>query len=100
MEYRLNKIDTDIRQRINDETKDGVIHRKTEVKINRDEANKEKNHEHPQKEKREKFSIEKYVKKTGKIVVQAEKVEEINVNAEKESKGSCDYKGQFIDIRK
>ncbi|ENZ02279.1 hypothetical protein HMPREF1092_01514 [Clostridium thermobutyricum] len=50
MEYRLNKIDTDIRRKIKDETKNGKIHKlnkSTEIKINykddKEKENKEKN---------------------------------------------------------
>lgn len=50
MEYRLNKIDTDIRRKIKDGTKNGKIHKlnkSTEIKINykddKEKENKEKN---------------------------------------------------------
>lgn len=50
MEYRLNKIDTDIRRKIKNETKNGKIHKlnkSTEIKINykddKEKENKEKN---------------------------------------------------------
>ncbi|WP_288477157.1 hypothetical protein [uncultured Clostridium sp.] len=48
MEYRLNKIDTDIRRKIMDETKNGKIHKlnkSTEIKINHKEDRKKENKE-------------------------------------------------------
>lgn len=48
MEYKLNKIDTDIRRKIMDETKNGKIHKLnklTEIKINYKEDKKKENKE-------------------------------------------------------
>lgn len=48
MEYRLNKIDTDIRRKIKDETKNGKIHKlnkSTEIKINYKDDKKKENKE-------------------------------------------------------
>ena len=45
MEFKLNKIDTELRQQVQDSTKEGLIHRKKkEIIINKDlqEENKQK----------------------------------------------------------
>ncbi|MBZ9688098.1 hypothetical protein G9F72_017330 [Clostridium estertheticum] len=36
MEFKLNKIDVEIRQRVKDTTKSGVVHRKDSISINKD----------------------------------------------------------------
>ncbi|MGH4125773.1 MAG: hypothetical protein ACREV6_22920 [Clostridium sp.] len=41
MEFKLNKIDVEIRQRVKDTTKSGVIHRKGSISVNKDRNPKE-----------------------------------------------------------
>ena len=36
MEFKLNKIDVEIRQRVKDTTKSGVVHRKDSITVNKD----------------------------------------------------------------
>ncbi|MCB2297196.1 hypothetical protein [Clostridium tagluense] len=36
MEFKLNKIDVEIRQRVKDTTKSGVVHRKGTISVNKD----------------------------------------------------------------
>ncbi len=36
MEFKLNKIDVEIRQRVKDTTKSGIIHRKESITVNKD----------------------------------------------------------------
>jgi hypothetical protein len=103
VEFRLNKIDTDLRQLVNDKTKEGKVHSKDEVLINKDSSyEKREGHNNRDRRPKEKFSLEKYSGKTKKIVVEAEKTENIEVEASKETGHASDntYMGRFIDIRK
>jgi uncharacterized protein (DUF2344 family) len=88
MEYRLNKIDTDLRQRINDATKEGKVHSKKEIVINKDTK------------KQKGYSLKRYNRKK-KLIVGAVKPENIEVEAFKEGMKEKDLpKGTYIDIKK
>jgi hypothetical protein len=103
LEYRLNKIDTEIRTTINEQTAEGRIHAKQSVELNnqelKDKMLKEKNEK---KDKRkEAFNISKYVKGNKTIEVRAYKSESIEVQVEKtEENIEGASKGRFIDIRR
>lgn len=87
MEYKLNKIDTELRQKINEEAKEGKIHSKTALNINisKDRQNKNKYFENKNKKKKEFIEVE------------AIKVESFETEATKEE---TNERGIFIDIRK
>ncbi|MBU5269563.1 hypothetical protein [Clostridium cochlearium] len=94
MEFKLNKIDTELRQQVQDSTKEGLIHRKKEIIINKD----------LQEENKQKFqqSLKKHSKKDAKrLSVEAEKVEEVTVEAfmDKDSKKEAS-RGRFLDIKR
>lgn len=98
MEFKLNKIDTEIRQKIQDNTKEGLIHRKQEVKINKD-TNKDK------RDRDFSNQLKKYSKKKSdknkKISIEAEKINEVDVEAfiyedDKENLSS----GRFLDLKR
>lgn len=90
MEFRLNKIDTDLRQKVNDITKPGVVHSKTNILINKDN-NKEKSKEPV-------YKLKKYNK--NKIIIDAEKLENVEVNAFKQNPEESNVsEGQFIDVK-
>ncbi|MBE6064846.1 hypothetical protein [Clostridium cochlearium] len=94
MEFKLNKIDTELRQQVQDSTKEGLIHRKKEIIINKD----------LQEENKQKFqqSLKKHSKKDAKrLSVEAEKVEEVTVEAfmDKDSKKETS-RGRFLDIKR
>lgn len=94
MEFKLNKIDTELRQQVQDSTKEGLIHRKKEIIINKD--SKEENKEKFQQ------SLKKYSKKnTKKLSVTAEKIEEVIVEAfiDNDSKKEA-TRGRFLDIKR
>lgn len=101
MEFRLNKIDTNIRQKINDETKEGKVHAKAGINIEKrtyDERNQQNNNK---RKKQEKFSLTKYTSGK-KISVEAIKIKSVDIKAEKEEnlKSAAEYKGLFIDSRR
>ncbi len=96
MNFLLNKIDTDIRRKLNEKTKDGKIHRKSDIIINKDS----------EKQKRKFFK--EYVKEEakkrdeGKITVNATKIERqaISLNGEKEENLKTLGYGTFLDVKK
>ncbi|WP_315121930.1 hypothetical protein [uncultured Clostridium sp.] len=97
MEYRLNKIDTEIRQRVEESTKEGIVHRKKDIKIDKDV---------PEKREEKDFSeqLKKYSKKKKKakiISVEAEKVEEVDVEAVKYKAEEKHFSsGRFLDTKR
>jgi hypothetical protein len=96
VEFRLNKIDPDVRQKINEATKEGKIHSKGSfLQVSKDANQKNGNGKESFKEK-----FQKYDKKS-KIVIKAMKVQHIEVNGyidDEEEKVTT--RGMFLDIRK
>jgi hypothetical protein len=103
LEYKLNKIDTEIRTTINEQTAEGKIHSKRSVELNSENL-RERMHRENNKQKykkKEPFSISKYVKGKKTIEVRAYKSESIEIQVEKEEERSENSnKGIFIDIRR
>jgi len=96
MEFKLNKIDVEIRQRVKDTTKAGVVHRKESISVNKDRNPKDNSKSYEEF----KDKLLKY-KKDHKITVSAYKnqqyeVEVFKENLDKEQKSI----GNFIDIKK
>ena len=92
MEYRLNKIDTDLRQKINNATREGLVHGKKNIAINKDK----------QEEKKENkgYKLEHY-DKNKKLVVDAVKAENVEIDAFKEKVEANEYsKGVNLDVKK
>lgn len=96
MNFLLNKIDTDIRRKIYEKTKDGKVHRKSDIIINKDS------------EKQKKKFFNEYIKEEtkkrneGKITVNATKIKRktISLEVEKEENlKTLDY-GTFLDVKK
>lgn len=92
MEYRLNKIDTDLRQKINDASREGLVHGTKNIQINKDK----------QQEKRDNKNKKlKPYSKENKIEIEAVKTENIQVEGFKEKVSAEDSsKGYFLDIKK
>ncbi|WP_066892481.1 hypothetical protein [Clostridium nigeriense] len=96
MNFLLNKIDTDIRRKLHEKTKDGKVHRKSDIIINKDS------------EKQKKKFFNEYVKEEakkrdeGKITVNATKIESqtISLNGEKEEDLKTLGYGTFLDVKK
>lgn len=97
MDFRINKIDPEVRQRIQDVTKDGKVHNKINLRTDKD---KKKNRDKDNK------SFEEELEKLGsgakaKIVVNAQKIEEIEVEAYRDEENQKETEiGLIIDIRK
>ena len=94
MEFRLNKIDTDIRRKLAEETKDDKVHRKQKISIDNKMKKPFVEHktEDEQKEKEKKFLTIEGIKYEKKIIeVKAEIVEGFQGQASK---------GNHIDTKK
>jgi hypothetical protein len=96
MEFKLNKIDVEIRQRVKETTKSGVIHRKELISVNKDRNPKDNSKSYEEF----KDKLFKY-KKNHKITVGAFKnaqyeIEVFKENLEKEQRSI----GNFIDTKK
>lgn len=102
MEFKLNKIEPDLRQKINEETKEGKVHSKKGIAINKDK-NEERNRKNKeQKKPKEEFNLSRYNNESKKITINAVKTSEVSIKAEKEDKEKLQnlYKGVFIDAVK
>lgn len=100
MDFRLNKIDTDLREKLQEETKDGKVHRKKKLKID-DNSYRENNKDSSHKNKHSEESFAEMVKKQ-KVTIDAVKGQTLEVQVEKEP-SICDdinYRGVFIDTKK
>ncbi|WP_252214107.1 hypothetical protein [Clostridium sp. VAP41] len=98
MEFRLNKVDTDLRDKLKEEIKTDKIHGNNHISIKRDlkeDENKDKNN--GESEEKNKKSLKKYIIidgvkcNTKNLYVNVEKVEKLN---------ETNSKGRFLDIEK
>ena len=96
MEYKLNKIDMDVRQRVNDITKEGKVHsKKNDLKISKDA-----NQKNGSGKEFDKKLLEKYNKKA-KLIIKAVKADNIEIDGyldQEEEKITT--RGMFLDTRK
>lgn len=99
MEFQLNKIDTNVRRKLQEKTSDNKVHSKYGVKISVN-ADKEKKEEHNKQNKKNDFSDE--LLKAKKIRVQAVKKETIHVKTRLEAQTDKlgRKEGFYIDTRK
>ncbi|MBU3098605.1 MULTISPECIES: hypothetical protein [Clostridium] len=96
MEFKLNKIDVEIRRRVKDTTKSGVIHRKGEISVNKDRNPKNSSETYEEF----KGKISKYNKKH-KITVGAYKNAQYDVQVFKETlEKEQKIIGNYIDTKK
>ena len=97
MEFKLNKIDTDIRKKMQEEIKDNKVHSgkainvKRDLKEDRDTNDKEYEHEYEQRKEKRYLTINgiKYDKE--KVAIEVEKLE--NIDEE-------NSKGRILDTKK
>ena len=96
MEFKLNKVDVEIRQRVKDTTKSGVIHRKESISINKDKSPKEGSKSYEEF----KDKLLKY-KKNHKITVGAFKNAQYDIEVFREAlEEEQKIMGNFIDTKK
>ena len=96
MEFKLNKIDVELRQRVKDTTKSGIIHRKESISVNKDRNPSDNSSSYEDF----KYKISKY-KKKHKIAVGAFKNTQYEVEVFKEALDK-EQKiiGNYIDTKK
>lgn len=91
MNFLLNKIDTDIRRKVYDKTKDGKVHKKEKINIYKDsDKNKKRNFDELVKEQKKKIIVNGVKDYTSDMEVKAER------NQELKDLGN----GIFIDVKK
>lgn len=98
MEFRLNKVDPEVRQRVKETTSAGKIHTKSGIVINKDNQDKKN-------KKEESFSskLEKEKKEKKRLSVDAVKIEEVEVSAYKEeieNTSTDEDTGHILDVRR
>ena len=92
MEYRLNKVDYELQQLVNDATKEGKVHgNKQTYKVDKDKKERNK------KQYSEKLKKELAKQKKKRIIVDAVKVKNIKVNAFREKESKNLSQGRFLD---
>lgn len=92
MEYRLNKIDTDLRQKINDDAREGLVHGTKNITINKDKQE--------EKKKKQNYKLE-YQDENKKLVIDVVKAENVEVDAFKEKIENKEaFKGVYLDAKK
>jgi len=94
MEFRLNKIDTELRQIVNEATKEGKVHGNKEI------STIDKDGRQGKQENENDFKKHLDEKKEKKIVVEAIKVKEIDIEATKEDSISDSTFGRFLDTKR
>lgn len=99
MEFRLNKVDPEVRQRVRETTSTNRIHNKREIFVNNDQKKKGKNQGGFYSE------LNKYKSRESKnrVMVDATKVEEVKVNAFKDEENNLsgiETRGSIIDVKK
>ncbi|SHI58947.1 hypothetical protein SAMN05444401_1084 [Clostridium amylolyticum] len=100
MEFRLNKIEPEARQKVNEMTREGIIHSKSGLNISSYSRRFDGERRKKLKKPPEKFEFSNFLKKE-KIYVEAVREKTIEIEAELEEKDSdLNYKGVFLDIRK
>ncbi|ADK14024.1 MULTISPECIES: hypothetical protein [Clostridium] len=100
MEFRLNKIDPEVRRRVKETTSAGKVHNKSGIFINKDYKGQKKNSQGDFKAELTKY---KQGKSKKRIFVEASKVEEVQVKAFKEDKENIstnDERGNILDVKK
>jgi len=94
MEYRLNKIDTEVRQIINEATKEGKVHSYKELsKVNKDGKNNSQGQNGDFKKQLEKSQKDN-------ITVNAVKFQEMDVDASKNDYTGELNQGRFLDTKR
>ncbi|AOR22904.1 hypothetical protein [Clostridium taeniosporum] len=98
MEFRLNKVDTDLRDKLQEEIKIDKIHGNNHISIKKDlkeDENKHKknkeNEDEPKKYEKKYITIDGVKCNTKNLYINVEKVETLN---------NTNSKGRFLDIEK
>lgn len=81
MEFKLNKIDTDIRRKIDEQTKSDKVHSGKKINVNKDlnERHSKNNSKNEMENKRRYFTIDGVKYSKNEIQIEAEKNESIDI---------------------
>ncbi|KEI16203.1 hypothetical protein Z961_06735 [Clostridium haemolyticum NCTC 8350] len=94
MEYKLNKIDTELRQMVNDSTKEGKVHGNKETyKVDKDKKERNK------KNYGEQLKKQLFKKNKKKIIVDAVKIKSVKVDAFRDKESKNLIRGRFLDTK-
>lgn len=101
MEFKLNKIDTDLREKLQEQTRDGKVHSKDGIKIETQiDSYKYREPSKEKKKDKHKESFKEVIKEQKTVTVEGYKPEEIQVEVTKEKDSKENYRGIFIDVKK
>jgi 23S rRNA G2445 N2-methylase RlmL len=89
MEFKINNIDLDLRQRVEDITSEGMVHNKTAIKLNKDGKHEQKNKKHDLSNSNKKINVDVFKDGNDRISVDVFKEKENDI-----------MKGSFLDVRK
>ncbi|AYD40713.1 hypothetical protein D4Z93_09290 [Clostridium fermenticellae] len=103
MDFRLDKVDRELRERIQKTTSTGKVHIKSGVVINKDAKNKKESNPQDFYGELKKYQNKDDTKKKKIILVSAVKTDDLNVPAYKEDKDTelkTDFRGNILDVKK
>lgn len=93
MEFRLNKIDTELRKQVNDAAKEGKVHSKKSVYIAKDKKGRKSSYSQSSNDSTKKYSNKR-------LLVDANKTETVDVDGYIDEENENISKGIIIDVRK
>lgn len=99
MEFKLNKVDPEVRQRVKETTSAGKIHTKTGIAIDKDNRNRKNQNQMDFGSELKKQKAEKAKKEKKILSVDAVKTEEVEVSAYKEETEN-EIMGNILDVRR
>lgn len=101
MQYIINKIDTDIRRKVLEKTKDGKIHRKDEASRINEMTDQGDHSDAKSKKKNLEKHFSEVLEDVKKVTIEAVKLESVEVDAQLNSKEKkIERTGVFLDIKK
>ncbi|GFP77118.1 hypothetical protein [Clostridium fungisolvens] len=101
MEFKLNKIDTDLRHKLEEQTRDGKVHSKDGIKIEtQSDSYKYRDKNQKKKKDKHKESFQEVIKEQKVVTVDGYKPETLEVEVTKEKDSKENYRGIFIDVKK
>ncbi|GFZ30984.1 hypothetical protein CSC2_15100 [Clostridium zeae] len=101
MDFKLNKIDTDLREKLKEQTRDGKVHSKDGIKIETQVDSYKYREPNKQKKKdKHKESFKEIIKEQKTVTVDGYKPDTVEVQVVKEKDSKENYRGVFIDVKK
>lgn len=97
LEFKLNKIDTELRYKVKEQTSEGKIHNNGSLYVNKEKNNKEREREKEESNKKP-VKLLKYNDK--KIIVGEENIIEVEAFLDDNKKTNEKILGRYLDSRK